>query len=151
MTTTPLYVAVGLSKDSVTTYCPDVHDTVAYGLVQQLDVILRRRRAFLASIGFRHVLPLMWAFPLASWLPLPKPFGLIAAVVGLLLSFPLLFVWIRDDYRKGLVFTFPSSGRVGWLERNRDALVVAVVTTLIGTVVGGLIVAAILGQFRLPQ
>ena len=49
----------------------------------------------------------------------------------------------RRDSHKGLVFAYPAPARAGWLDRNRDALTVALVTGLVVTVIGGLILAAL--------
>lgn len=128
-------VALTLAPREVSTYCHDIHDTVAYGLFNQLQDLIRLRHAPLAWLRQWHFYVLQWVLIAASWL-VPRGIG---KDLALLLSFvPIVGIvfLLRRDSRKGLVMTARSTARVPWIDRNRDALVVAAVSAVLGAVIG---------------
>ncbi len=136
-------VSLTLSPNLVSTYCEDVRDTVAYGLMSQIDVLVRRRQVPFAWIRQWHLLAIQWLCAATSFLLPRGPLSLFLAAVTGLLAFAVLLVSRRQS-RRGLLITHASTARSNWFERNQDAFTVALVAGLVVTVLGGLIVAAMI-------
>lgn len=150
------FVAVNVKPYLVNAYCEDGRDVVGAGLLAQADDVLQRRRAPLAWLRSWRITVLSLVNTgalVAVAFGLPK--SLLATVLSDLLLWTTILivvatVWsfLRETRRRGRVYTSRSGDRIGWLERNSNVLIVGVVTAIIGTVVGGLIVAYATGVWK---
>jgi hypothetical protein len=146
------YVVVSLKPNQVSVYCEDGHDALGAGLLAQVEDVLRRRRAAFGWLRPVHLM-LLSLILLGASLLIPSGFPkVLVVVVGLPLACFLIVLnlWTarRDTSSRGRVYTSRSGDRVGWIQRNGDAALIALVAAVIGSAVGGVLVALVTGAWK---
>ncbi len=78
----------------------------------------------------------IWVLSISMWLPFLKPFSyLLVAVFCLILSW-FIYVTYVHLWRFSIVQPIHREGRRSFISRNSDAIVIAVISALLGAVAG---------------
>lgn len=153
-----LYVTFDAGPREVNAYCSDIHDPVGVGAVVQVEELVRHRRAALVGTPSSLLTALFWLLVVLSFFTVVAPRSLVplplegAMVIAMFVVYPLkLWTQTRDGRAKGRVYTSRVGDRPGWLERNRDALAIAIVSAFLGAglaAIAGLVIAFVTGAWK---